>query len=97
MSVVGGKLHSELKNARVIRPINEWITSTNGKIRSGMIMSSKSYEKGFHIFETENAACRWGVGSYQQLRKVQYRKMVASGSQNNDNVVVAKEIKILER
>ena len=53
------------------------------------------YRKGYHIFTTLEGAKKWaGRSMYRPIRKVEYRAVAASGTQQEHPVVVAREIYI---
>lgn len=74
--------------------IGVWLKDKHkGRIRAD---DGNLYKKGFHLYQHKRAP-KVEVGNYHYLevRKVKYRKVVATGKQNG-KVIVAREIKILE-
>ena len=87
--------------------LNEWLTSTDGKVWCNL--EDSKYELGFHILPDINDFLVYWCGSFafdidnhlfklprdKKLFKVEYKNVVACGNQFGANVVVAKQMKVL--
>lgn len=71
-------------------PIKKWITDR----RKGNV-DSDEYQKGFHIYATKHAAKRFCFRGCV-MRKVEFKDVVATGTQIGLKVIVARKMKILE-
>jgi hypothetical protein len=54
----------------------------------------EKYKTGFHLYKTRREARN--NYSDSDIRKIKFRKVVATGTQNDDRVIVAREIYILK-
>lgn len=56
------------------------------------------YPTGYHIFTKKEDAKKWGKDAWfpNIIKKVKYRKVVATGYQSNMRVVVAREFKFVD-
>ncbi len=77
-------------------PLNKWLRCKRPlcDILYTGSNSDRTYPAGFHIFTTREAARRWNVTSCMtsHVVKVRYRRVVARGTQNWRECVVAKEM-----
>ncbi len=71
--------------------LNQWIRDRKKKIISG---GCCRYESGFHIFLSRSGAIDWGVGSFETLKKVSFKKANVIGKQCYFGVVVVRQMKI---
>ncbi len=87
-------LKAEWNGTQYIRSENKWLRE--GDFRADKVKhtkkigySSVKYPLGFHVFLSKRAAKQWGGG---QIRKVKFRRVVATGLQMTYKCIVAKEI-----
>lgn len=67
----------------------------NKDTSKGKIKMWVEYRKGYHIFTTLKSAQRfWGKAF--PVKKVEYRKVVATGKQTGKYVVVAREFRFID-
>jgi hypothetical protein len=74
-------------------PVNKWLDA--GK-RSGLLYTSHSgapYKSGFHIYTSRDAA-RHSAWS-GTIRKVKFKRVLATGREYSTKVIVAQEILVL--
>jgi len=102
-----GEWINNLNNKRQIsltnnRPVGKWLKEGDYRQLSDKHKKKlRSYPFGFHVFRNLKDAITLGKGRYNRvIKKVEYRKVVASGYQRWYGrqvipVIVAKEIKIL--
>ena len=56
-----------------------------------------NYPAGFHIFHYKKDAIRWELNVWDSVtRKVEYRKVVATGIQFDRTVIVAREFRFID-
>jgi hypothetical protein len=77
-------------------PVGEWNIDTNGSVVK--VDSGSSYLSGYHLYASEAAARKWdrASGNFDQVAKVQFAGVVATGTQSHRRVIVARKFKFLE-
>lgn len=89
------KYHPQFQNRFLTFKKCHWNKDTNlFRITSAFYVSSQ-YSSGFHLFKTRAEAREWTKRKRGIIKKVKYRKLVASGIQSYKRVIVAKEFKFL--
>lgn len=88
-------LRGECCNTQKLRPWNKWLKEKPFRRHIEVEIAhawknGKSYPIGWHIFKTEHGAMRWA--GFGNVMKVKFRGVVATGTQLQCHVIVAKEM-----
>lgn len=91
-----GELRGEWKSRQKARETNKWLKEGNFRAKNDKFAKkipsfflSEEYPFGFHVFLTKYGAEKWGGW---HIKKVKFKKVVATGLQGNCRCVVTKEI-----
>ena len=87
--IIGGKLYSLLRGTHEPIPKRKWVNERDWNI--GIISTDLPYTVGWHICATKKGTRLWAGKIY----KVEFRNVVAKGTQDGHNVIVAQEMLIL--
>ena len=87
--------HNELINTHQTLSMNEWEESLWNLSWVNPKTGLSKYRPGFHIWRTIEAARRW-ADSKSAIVRVKGKGILAKGEQDKRDVVVCREIKIVE-
>lgn len=90
------ELYPRYKDLPYYKPylVSVWVSETRLKRQIDSTYGGY-YPTGFHIFDTHGSARAWERIARGTIRKVEYDNVVATGCQNNKDVIVARKMKIL--
>ncbi len=76
-------------------PIGKWVTDRPRRLRLCSYYTDNQYPSGFHLYSSRAIAYKDFKGvRVRRIRKVSFRKVVATGVQDEAPVIVAREIYI---